>query len=334
MAINPDLYESLSGRNPQASVADLLNELVPPREFEKARFENYIPHAEYESQAIAHKKSADFASGKGEKRKFGKSTAAVSSGIYLDGGFGVGKTHILAAIWHAFKGKKVFGSFIAFTGLIGALGFAEAVKALSKYQLVCIDEFELDDPGDTMMMSRLLNELEKQGVRFAATSNTPPNALGEGRFAASDFAREIHGIADRFEMLRIDGEDHRHRPVGVEAKTFDEKSILDWLQGENSSNVAVDGFDDLLRALSKIHPSRYGRLLRGISKVVLLDVHQLTDQVDALRFVAFVDRAYESQVHIRATGHPLTEVFSPEYLSGGYRKKYLRAVSRLGALTD
>lgn len=334
MAIKPDLYESLSARNPQASVADLLNELVPPREFEKARFENYIPHSEYESQAIAHKKSADFAAGKGEKRKFGKSPAAATSGIYLDGGFGVGKTHILASIWHAFKGKKVFGSFIAYTGLIGALGFAEAVKALSKYQLVCIDEFELDDPGDTMMMSRLLNELEKQGVRFAATSNTPPNALGEGRFAASDFTREIHGIADRFEMLRIDGEDHRHRPVGVEAKTFSEDSILEWLEGEQSSSVAVDGFSGLLHALSKIHPSRYGRMLRGISKIVLLNVHQLTDQVDALRFVAFIDRAYESQVHIRATGHPLTEVFSPEYLSGGYRKKYLRAVSRLGALTE
>jgi len=334
LAINPDLFESLSARNPQASISDLLNELVPPREFEKARFENYIPHAEYQSQAQAHKRAAEFASGKGEKKKFGKALSGASSGIYLDGGFGVGKTHILASIWHAFKGKKVFGSFIAYTGLIGALGFAEAVKALSKYQLVCIDEFELDDPGDTMMMSRLLNELEKQGVRFAATSNTPPNALGEGRFAASDFTREIHGIADRFEMLRIDGEDHRHRPVGVEAKTFNETEIADWLAGSDAKSVAVDNFDELLHALSKIHPSRYGRLLRGVSKVVLLEVHQLKDQVDALRFVAFVDRAYESQVHLRATGHPLTEVFSPEYLSGGYRKKYLRAVSRLGALTD
>jgi hypothetical protein len=39
-------------------------------------------------------------------------------------------------------------------------------------------------------------------------------------------------------------------------------------------------------------------------------------------------------VHLRAVDFALTEVFSPEYLSGGYRKKYLRAVSRIGALTD
>jgi hypothetical protein len=50
------------------------------------------------------------------------------------------------------------------------------------------------------MMSRLLNELAAKGTRFAATSNTPPNALGEGRFAASDFQREIHP-GDTIEVL-------------------------------------------------------------------------------------------------------------------------------------
>jgi cell division protein ZapE len=50
--------------------------------------------------------------------------------------------------------------------------------------------------------------------------------------------------------------------------------------------------------------------------------------------VAFVDRAYEAQLQIRASGLALTTVFSPEYLSGGYRKKYLRAVSRIGAMTE
>ncbi|MEY4425015.1 MAG: hypothetical protein RJB56_642, partial [Actinomycetota bacterium] len=254
-------------------------------------------------------------------------------GVYLDGGFGVGKTHLLAAIWHSFHGRKAFGSFIAYTSLIGALGFAEAVKALSRFELVCIDEFELDDPGDTMMMSRLLNELEKHGVRFAATSNTPPNALGEGRFAAADFAREIHGIADRFDILRIDGEDHRHRPVDITPSEMTPEQLSSWLSSRGESDTSVDNFDDLLASLSKIHPSRYGRLLRGISGVALEDVHVLTDQVDALRFVAFVDRAYEAQVTLRGSGHPLTQVFSPEYLSGGYRKKYLRAVSRIGAMT-
>jgi cell division protein ZapE len=322
----------LAHRTVETSIADLLSELVPPREFTEARFATYIPHPEFASQKTALIACQSFAKGSTAKKLFGKSKQTYA-GVYLDGGFGVGKTHLLASIWHEFKGKKAFGSFIAFTSLIGALGFAPAVKALSRFQLICIDEFELDDPGDTMMMSRLLNELESAGVIFAATSNTPPNALGEGRFAAADFTREIHGIADRFEMLRIDGEDHRHRPVELEAVETTQEEFEKFLVAQDQRTLAVDDFDDLLAALSKIHPSRYGRLMRGINSLGLTSVHQLHDQVNALRFVAFVDRAYEAQIQLRGTGHPLIDVFSPEYLSGGYRKKYLRAVSRLGAMT-
>ena len=92
-------------------------------------------------------------------------------------------------------GRKYFGTFIEYTALVGALGYAQAVQLLRGARLICIDEFELDDPGDTMLMTRLLGELVAGGTRIAATSNTPPNALGEGRFAAADFLREIHALS-------------------------------------------------------------------------------------------------------------------------------------------
>ncbi|MFT4283965.1 MAG: cell division protein ZapE, partial [Protaetiibacter sp.] len=50
--------------------------------------------------------------------------------------------------------------------------------------------------------------------------------------------------------------------------------------------------------------------------------------------VAFVDRLYDEQVRVVASGVPLDEVFGAEMMAGGYRKKYLRAVSRLIALTS
>jgi cell division protein ZapE len=272
-----------------------------------------------------------FISSTGFRKIFGKSEPQ-APGVYLDGGFGVGKTHLLAALWHDFKGKKAFGSFIAFTSLIGALGFKQALEALSKFELICIDEFELDDPGDTMMMSRLLNELVPLGVRFAATSNTPPNALGEGRFAASDFTREIHGIAERFEIVRIEGEDYRHRPLSFDFRNQTDEDLSVWLINAPRASTAIDEFSNLLNHLSSIHPSRYGKILAGVTHLALTDVKKLDNQVDALRFVAFVDRAYESQLSMAGSGIALTGVFSQEYLSGGYRKKYLRAVSRLGAM--
>lgn len=331
MAIETSGFLSLTQVRPEANVFELLADLVPPREFQQAKFSTYKPSSEFPSQAKALEAAKSFTSGTGLRKIFGKSQIQ-APGIYLDGGFGVGKTHLLAAVWHEFKGKKAFGSFIAFTSLIGALGFKQALEALSKFELICIDEFELDDPGDTMMMSRLLNELVPLGVRFAATSNTPPNALGEGRFAASDFTREIHGIADRFEIIRIEGEDYRHRPLSFDFKNQTDEDLTDWLSTKSKASTAVDEFSDLLKHLSAIHPSGYGKMLAGVSHLALRDVRKLENQVDALRFVAFVDRAYESQLSMTGSGLALTDVFSQEYLSGGYRKKYLRAVSRLGAM--
>lgn len=334
MATKSADFLSLSSFNPVVSVEDLLSQLVPPREFAKARFATYIPDTDFESQASAVEICRTFASGGKVSGGLFAKKVELPAGLYLDGGFGVGKTHLLASIWHEFKGKKAFGSFLAFTGLIGVLGFANAVKHLSTFALICIDEFELDDPGDTMMLSRLLTELDSKGVKFAATSNTPPNALGQGRFAAADFAREISAMANRFQMVTIDGEDYRHRPVDNRPTSVSPKELQDWAQSslESGKAVALDDFATLLKHLGTLHPSKYLQLLKGIDCLAISDVVLLHDQVAALRFVALVDRMYESQIAIRNTGHSLTSLFSDEMLGGAYRKKYLRAVSRLGAM--
>jgi cell division protein ZapE len=49
--------------------------------------------------------------------------------------------------------------------------------------------------------------------------------------------------------------------------------------------------------------------------------------------VALVDRLYDADIPIRATGVAVDEVFPEDMLAGGFRKKYLRAQSRLVALT-
>lgn len=328
--MNPKII-SLTERNPSVTVGELLSQLVPPREFVNSSFDNYRPDERFHSQAKAVNHCQKFLAPK-KAGLFGKREVA-KSGIYLDGGFGVGKTHLLASLFHAYKGKKLFGSFLAYTDLIGVLGFAKTVEHLAKFDFICIDEFELDDPGDTMMMSRLLSELEKSNVRFAATSNTPPNALGEGRFAAADFQREISAISDRFEILSIDGEDYRHRPSDVHVAALDDASLNKWICSQ-TSDVAVDDFGQLLKHLSKLHPSRYVNLLKNVTSIAVKDARTLHDQVEALRWVAFVDRLYENQIAIQTTGLPATELFSEEMKLGAYRKKYLRAISRSGSLSS
>ena len=318
---------SLVEISPSVSADTLLADLVPPPEFSTARFSTYVPDRNFPSQEAAVLACREFL---GIRRKlFGKKET--SPGIYLDGGFGVGKTHLLASIWHEHKGKKLFGAFLDMTAITGYLGFAEMAKRLANYDLICIDEFELDDPGDTMIMSRLLKELTQAGVRFAATSNTPPNALGEGRFAAADFKREIQGLGERFKIVSVDGDDYRHRDIDAHSELLEFENLRESI----SEDMAVDDFRGLLRHLSTLHPTKFRYLLRDLKGIVLTDVQKLVSQVDALRMVSFIDRAYEQQIPIRATGEvALTDVFTEEMVSGGYKKKYLRCVSRASALSS
>lgn len=328
----------LAERTPQLAGAEMVAALVPPPQFADATFDTYRADPAFPSQQEAKDLLLAF-SGAAQPVKGGFFRKAkrpeVKPGVYLDGGFGVGKTHLLAAVFHAMPARrKYFGSFIEYTALVGALGYKNTVELFRGSDLLCIDEFELDDPGDTMVMTRLIGELVSSGTRLAATSNTPPNALGEGRFAAQDFLREIHAMAASFQTIRIDGTDYRHRAVDGHAAVLTapqyEAAIAD---AATSGLVSDDGFSDLIAQLARVHPSRYIRLIEGLVAVGLRDVEPFTNQSAALRFVAFIDRVYDAELPIRATGVSLDLVFPEEMLAGGYRKKYLRAISRLVAST-
>ncbi len=327
---------SLVERSPSMTAAEIADSLIPPRQFENATLENYEPDPDYPSQARAVERVRAFAASWTPSRGlFAKRAPETKPGLYLDGGFGVGKTHLLAALWKLAPGRTYFGTFIEFTALVGALGYAATVKLLSGASFIAIDEFELDDPGDTMMMTRLLGELASGGTRIAATSNTPPNALGEGRFAAVDFLREIQALSDRFEIVKIDGLDYRHRDVESHAVRLDESEYAAAVAGAAAQGtVTADPFDAILKHLATVHPSRYVKLVEGLTAIGIENVRVLHDQTDALRFVALVDRLYDEQVQVLATGVPIDRVFGDEMLAGGYRKKYLRAISRLIALTS
>ncbi len=260
-------------------------------------------------------------------RRFRRDVAG-PRGVYLDGGFGVGKTHLLASLWHAADGPKAYCTFVELTHLVGALGFGSTVAALSGYRLLCIDEFELDDPGDTVLVSTLLSSLASSGVRLACTSNTLPGALGEGRFAASDFLREIQGLAARFTSVRVDGEDYRHRGLPPAPVPLSSSELVK----RAGAGDSLDGFEALLEHLARLHPSRYGGLLDGLNRVLLDQMVPVTDQAHALRLVVLIDRLYDREIPVATSGVALDQLFPAELLAGGYRKKYLRAMSRLTAL--
>ncbi len=353
----------LADRTPQVSAADLLAGFHPSYRFGEVSFDTYIPDPAHPSQAEAVRRLKDFAAaiggrggngsggglfgflkgGKNSKNsknnkpakngKSGRGTTA-ATGLYLDGGFGVGKTHLLASTWHAAPGPKAFGTFVEYTNLVGALSFRKTVDVLKEYTLVCIDEFELDDPGDTVLMSRLMRELADAGVKLVATSNTLPGSLGDGRFAAQDFKREIQVLAEQFDVIRVDGEDYRHRGLAAAPDPLEDEQLEAVRQQHfpDAAVVSVDSFADLTANLSRVHPSRYRTLVEDVDVMVLHDVRTITEQAMALRFVVLADRLYDKDVPVIASGVPFDRLFTEEMMSGGYMKKYFRTVSRMTAL--
>ncbi len=341
---------SLCAREPYVPADRLVAEMVPPPRFDSVRFGTYLPDPNQPSQTEAVGILESFATGLGgahatgtAKRGFfgfgkafgkaGPKAPAGPRGVYLDGGYGVGKTHLLASLWHAAPAEpslKAFGTFVELTNLVGALGFQQTVQTLSGHRLLCIDEFELDDPGDTVLVSTLLRRLVEAGVALAATSNTLPGKLGEGRFASADFLREIQGLSAHFRALRIDGEDYRHRGLPDAPAPYGDEVVTKAAYA--AEGASLDAFPALLEHLAKVHPSRYGALTDGLKAVCLTDVGPVPDQSTALRLVVLADRLYDREVPVLASGLPFDRLFSEEMLNGGYRKKYFRAISRLTAL--
>ncbi|WP_354379295.1 cell division protein ZapE [Streptomyces sp. PvR034] len=336
---------ALCARAPHVPAERLVAEMVPPPRFDAVRFDTYNLDPDQPSQAEAVTVLSGFAaglggahaSGGGKRRWFARGPKAAPAsgprGVYLDGGYGVGKTHLLASLWHATPAEpalKAFGTFVELTNLVGALGFQQTVQTLGGHRLLCIDEFELDDPGDTVLVSSLLSRLVEQGVALAATSNTLPGKLGEGRFAAADFLREIQGLSAQFRPLRIDGQDYRHRGLPEAPAPFSDEQVTKAAYA--TPGASLDDFPGLLEHLAKVHPSRYGALTEGVAAVCLTDVGAVPDQSTALRLVVLADRLYDREIPVLASGVPFDRLFSDEMLNGGYRKKYFRAISRLTAL--
>ncbi len=310
----------LVDRHPSVTPERLIAQLIPPPTFSDVSFDTYKPDPAEPSQAAAVQSCRQFCEQAevrraGKKKLFGRREVLPGIGIYLDGGFGVGKTHLLASSYFDVPGPRAFATFGELTQLAGVFGFVECIDLLADYVLI----------------SRLLSQLVERGVSVAATSNTLPEQLGEGRFAAQDFLREINTLASIFTTVRIEGPDYRHRDLPPAPEPLSDVEVA--TRAAEVPGATLDDFDALCAHLATMHPSRYLTLIEGVTAVFITGVHPIDDQNVALRLVSLTDRLYDAGIPVVASGTKLDTIFSDEMLAGGFRKKYLRATSRLLALT-
>ncbi len=315
---------------------------TPPPRFATTSFESYRPQHPSQEEALervqAFSASSSVSTGASAGTRFRwpwqPRVALGGRGLYLDGGFGVGKTHLLAAAYHASTvSEKAYLSFQELVYAVGVKGMAQAKAELGSIQLFCIDEFELDDPGNTLIIKTFLAHVFGQGGFVLTTSNTPPAAQGQGRFNAGDFKREIQSVAERFAVASLDGPDYRKRTRTVTLPSDDELRHRYLHEDAPEPKLAL-GWVELLELLGRYHPIRYYELLGRFGTLYLRGAETLASQNDALRFVHFIDKAYDYGKSLRLSGVPLETLFDPSYRDGAYAKKHYRCLSRLSEMLE
>jgi cell division protein ZapE len=332
-----DLPTLLRGFPARPDPAELVAGFVPPPRFAAKRFADYAPDPRHPSQGAAVRRLREVAaelraqSGGGFLRRvFGGRGGG--SGVYLDGGFGVGKTHLLAALWHEAGVPAAYLSFDELVYTIGLLGVEGTREAFRDRRLVAVDEWELDDPGNLKMAIAFLRGALADGVRVATTSNTIPDELGRGRFDQKSFRAEIEELSSAFEVLEIAGEDYRHRRFQADpgrACFLDDAAMARAAARADDRTLAAP-FRELVAGLGEVHPIRYAALAGRIGTLLVSGVEPFTHPFEALRWVHFVDKAYDDAVAFAATSEAaLGELFPPEFLTGAYGKKFSRCLSRM-----
>lgn len=330
-----DLNTLIAGLPARPDPAELVAGFVPPPRFAGKRFDDYRPDPRHSSQAAAvtrlRQVAGELRSGGGWLRKVlgGRNGG---SGVYLDGGFGVGKTHLLAALWNESPGPGAYLTFDELVYTIGLLGVEGTRAAFRGRRLVAVDEWELDDPGNLKMALAFLRGALADGIRVATTSNTVPNELGTGRFDQKNFKSEIEELSGAFEVLEIEGEDYRHRRFeAAPGRTY----FLDDAGMARATATAAQraleaGFPALLAALGEVHPIRYVALVESISELLVRGLGPITQIVDGLRWVHFVDKLYDRAVPLAMSSTiALGELFPRSFIAGAYGKKFSRCLSRM-----
>ncbi len=204
---------------------------------------------------------------------------------------------------------------------------AVAAKIASEIDLLCFDEFVVNDIADAMILGRLFAELFARGVVVVATSNIPPGALYKDGLNRSLFLPFIENLREHMAVIhldaprdyRLDGRGTERRyvvPLGQEAATcldahFRHLTGMEKgkpeeiasngrriLVAEAAGGVARFSFDEL--CVRPLGPGDFRKIADAFHTIVLADVPVLdaTQRNEARRLIALVDILYDRKVRL------------------------------------
>ena len=271
-------------------------------------------------------------------RRFGRGKDEPVRGLYVWGGVGRGKTHLVDLFYRASgldpKLRIHFHRFMQLVhGELNALSEQEdplglvAAGIAKRARVLCFDEFHVSDITDAMILGRLLAGLFEHGTILVATSNIEPSRLYAGGLQRERFLPAIELIERHTKVVRLEsGADYRLRAL-ERARTWyaplgrDADRGLAECFGALAPEDAVDGGD--LTILGRSVPcvrhaegiawfdfetlcggpravADYIEIARDFHSVILGGVPVLDDERrdPVRRFIHLVDELYERNVNL------------------------------------
>lgn len=264
-----------------------------------------------------------------------KPTSSIK-GLYFYGGVGRGKTYLMDLFYHSLKSERKsrlhFHHFMLrvhkeLTLLSGEKNplIIIAKKFASETDIICFDEFYVDDITDAMLLAGMFEALFSEGVVLVATSNIHPKDLYKNGLQRARFLPAIGLIEANCEIYNLDGgKDYRldrlseteiyHFPLDNDSKTLMSESF-ERLSGSdktyntplsiNGRDIATSAYsvDTLLIDCASLCDGPRGVSdyieLATVYRTILLDnVLQMDGYKDDLarRFIAMIDEFYNHHV--------------------------------------
>ena len=290
-------------------------------------------------------------------------------GCYLHGGVGRGKTMVLNLVFEEIKHKKCSFHFIEFMKFIHIeLELVKktkdplvkvAKKIASKYEVIFVDEFQVEDVSDAMIIGKLLNLLSNMKVFIMLTSNVKIENLYKNGLQREKFIKQMQSLGDDLFVYEFIGEkDYRIRNINLDfsnkLKEVDHNQIFKFIKknfnfiGDLNKELKINNRSFSCKGNTKdfiwfsykeffkqnLAISDFLAICKNYDWFFIDDFEQNDDYgKDVIRrFIGFIDIAYIEKVKIKffLNNHDIRGLYSGEELSFLWD----RTISRIEEMRD